>query len=249
MPRSPYAAAPGKGESCNGGASEVSAIKMFAMLPRHPDISARAFHDHWRHPHGTFGRRISTVRRYVQSHRQPTRLLGPCQSAYDGVVEVWFDNASDAAALPEHPAYRDYLVPDEPRFIDMDGLRTVFTRERIMASGHDPRATEREADLEWDPEARPTAIKLIQLVAPQAWPQAVDELGALRSRLGALRHAYCEPAEEMYPDGADFAAVQEFWWPTLTALEVAAGGDPDAWQRLVEQPAVTSLVVQAERFL
>jgi hypothetical protein len=227
----------------------VSAIKMFAMLPRRSDISAQAFHDHWRHPHGTFGRRISTVRRYVQSHQVPSDLLGDDQGRYDGVVEVWFDNVRDALGLPEHPVYRDYLVPDEPRFIDMDGLRFVFTREEVIASGHDAGHVTDEADLHWDPEARPTAIKLIQLIEPGADSPEPDAAAALADRVGALRHVHCVPAVEVHPEGADFAAVRELWWPTWTALGHGVAADPAAWRELVGPSGRTSLLAQAERFL
>jgi len=223
---------------------------MFATLPRRQDVSVQVFHDHWRHPHGTFGRRISTVRRYVQSHRIDTELLGEEQPMYDGIVEVWFDNVSDALTLGEHPTYRRYLVPDEPRFIDMDGLRYVFTNERIVASGQDPAAVRDEADLDWAPEVRPTSIKLIQFETDASGAGGDEqEIADLAGRLGALRHARCVPAVEIHPEGADFTGVRELWWPTLTALENAVTADREAWRRLLAPPHLVSVVAQAERFL
>lgn len=227
----------------------MSTIKTVAMLPRHPELPEQAFHDHWRHPHGTLGARISTVRRYVQSHRLHTAHLGDDPAIYDGIVELWFDNLADATSLPEHPAYRRDLVPDEPRFIDMDGLRFVVTREEVVSSSHDPRSVTDERDLAWDPDARPTAIKLIQLLHPDAPADGSDEAVELAARVRALRHGFCTPAREIHGDGADVSGVRELWWPTLTALEAGIHGDREAWARLVGQPGVTNLVAHAERLL
>jgi hypothetical protein len=222
---------------------------MFAMLPRRPDLSAQAFHDHWRHPHGTFGCKISTVRHYVQSHQLPTAYLVEDQSTYEGIVEVWFDNVTDAANLPEHPTYRHYLVPDEPRFVDMDHMHAFFTHEQIIASSHNPQAVTDESDLAWDPDSRSTSIKLIQLFQSEVYTPTSDLITSLVSRLGALRHVFCTPVDEIHPDGAAFSAVRELWWPTFTRLEAGINGDNEAWQRLVGQSGVTSILVQAERFL
>jgi len=226
-------------------------LKMFCALPRKKEVSSQWFHDHWRHPHGTLGMKISTVRNYVQSHQIDSALLGSDQRRYEGVVEVWFDSETDAAALPDHPTYRRYLVPDEPTFIDMDEIRFLFTHEEILVSGPDPGDAKGEGDLAWQEADRATSIKLIQFVETggmSAWADDLDiELGR---RIGALRHALCRPSNILHPDGGAFIGVRELWWPTLTAFETGVEADPDAFRKLTARPAsAVSLLVHAERFI
>lgn len=225
-------------------------LKMFCVLPRLKDVSSQWFHDHWRHPHGTLGRTISTVRNYVQSHQIPSALLGPDQATYEGVVEVWFDSVTDARALPEHPDYLRNLVPDEPTFIDMDGIRFIFTEEEILYSGPDPREDFDEAALAWAEAGRPTSIKLIQLVVegdPAAWYSDNDvELGR---RIGALRHTRCIPMADLHAEGAAFVGVRELWWATVSDFEAGVMGDRKAFKALTGK-AINSitLLCHAERF-
>jgi uncharacterized protein (TIGR02118 family) len=71
-------------------------IKFFGLIPRRSDISSQEFHDHYRHPHGTLGRQIPTFRDYVQSYQIHSPLLGPDQTRFEAVAEVWFDTVGDA---------------------------------------------------------------------------------------------------------------------------------------------------------
>ncbi|MDQ8757438.1 EthD domain-containing protein [Sphingosinicella sp. LHD-64] len=228
----------------------MTKIKMFCMLPRRRDVSSQWFHDHWRHPHGTLGRTISTVRNYVQSHQIGSALLGEDQRFYEGVVEVWFDSEADARDLPSHPDYLRYLVPDEPAFIDMDGIRFVFTEEDILVSGPDPRDPLDAGTLQWREAGRATSIKLIQLVLANGgspW-ECEDDLD-LGRQIGALRHARCTPSLTLHATGCDFVGIRELWWPTVTAFEEGVTGAPDAFANLLLRPAqAITLLAQAERF-
>ena len=194
--------------------------------------------------------RYARSARLALQHTDPAAATAGSVDRPRGIVEVWFDNAADAMGLSEHPGYRDDLVPDEPTFIDMDGLRVAFTEETVIESGHDPRTITGEADLEWDPDARPTSIKLIRL-ATAAMPDSGGPDGTVgpARRLGVLRHVRCTPAAALHPEGADFAAIDELWWPTLTALRAGVRNDRAAWEQLTEQAGVASVVVRAERFL
>jgi len=46
-------------------------IKAFALLPKKPGISDEQFHSHWRVCMRKLALRITSLRRYVQSHRLP----------------------------------------------------------------------------------------------------------------------------------------------------------------------------------
>src|SRR3546814_4160725 len=110
----------------------MHSIKILATIPRRKDISEQQFHDHWRHPHGTLSKKIACLRGYVQSHRIVSPLLPDTQLAYDGITALWYDSLDDALNMGKDPAHRKYNIPDEPLFVDMDGLK--FTRSEEHTS-------------------------------------------------------------------------------------------------------------------
>ena len=229
----------------------MSLIKMFCYMPRKAGITSQEFHDHWRHPHGTLGMKLETLCNFVQGHQIHSPLLGPDQSRYEGLVEVWFDNAADAADLAVHPLYQNVLVPDGTNFIDMENIGYIFTEEEILVSGPNFRDQLSEADLAWRESEHPTTIKLIQFIerdGSKPWDSDSDiELG--RS-IGAFRHVRCRPNAALHPDGADYIGIRELWWPTLTAFSKGVTASPDAWREMTSRPAAAlSVLVQAERFV
>lgn len=110
-------------------------VKVFALLPRRPDVSQEYFHEHWLHPHGTWTLGMKTLCRYVQNHRVEPGLPGTKESPYEGVVSVWFDDLDAAMSMGEDPVYKATLEPDQPLFIDMAGLGFVFTEEYVVRVG------------------------------------------------------------------------------------------------------------------
>ncbi|MFD2499851.1 EthD domain-containing protein [Rhizorhabdus histidinilytica] len=113
----------------------MARVKMFAAIPRKLGVSTDYFHDHWRHPHGTMGRLVPTLRRYIQSHRIHSDFLDDSQASFDGCAEVWFDNAQDALNFADEPYYVANIKPDELLFIDMPRLEYVFTQEEMLSTG------------------------------------------------------------------------------------------------------------------
>ena len=227
---------------------EPTMIKMFCAVPRRPDVSEQAFHDHWRHPHGSMALEIEAARHYTQTHRAESDLLNETQRRYDGIVEVWFDSEADAVGLPANPDYQLYLAPDEPNFIAVDGMHYVFTDEEIVDAG--PEAGRNSAqDQLWRWDERPNSIKLIQLVEADGdipWAHADDR--ALGRAIGALRHVRCRPRQALHPDGAAFVGIRELWWPTLTAFEAGVARGEAAFRALLDRPArAVCLVGTAER--
>jgi hypothetical protein len=230
----------------------MSQIKMFGCIPRRPDISKQYFHDHWRHPHGTLGRRISTFRGYVQSHQIHSELLGPDQTRFEGCAEVWFDNVSDAATFPSEPIYMRDIIPDEPLFVDMPKLRFAFTHEEVLVSGPDLREKISDGNAAWRTDNRPVSVKLLQFIieANGDSPWDTNEDALLGRRIGALRHVRCRPVAELHPEGSFVVGIRELWWPTQWDMEHGIAADSIAWQELLNRPArANAFVANAERFI
>ena len=227
-------------------------IKMFAAIPRRPDISVEEFHDHWRHPHGTFACGVRTMKKYVQSHRVPYDVLDSRQSMIEGVAETWMDNLADILALPSQPNYVRDVVPDEPLFIDLPNLRYVVTQEEVIYPGPDKEEMESSpGDADWDADERPTSTKVIQFIEEdngkgRHWISDRDrDLGI---SIQALRHVRCS-AVSIENVRSPFLGVRELWWPTQSAFRRGIAARPEAWADLIQRPTrSTTLLVQAERF-
>ena len=233
-------------------------IKMFGAMARLRDVSPQEFHDHYRHPHGTMGVHISTLREYVQSHQFHTDLLGSDQNRFEAVAELWFDNRNDSRTLRIEATMVAYLNEDEPRFLDLPETKVFVGEEEVLVScpgpGH-PAFTADSANAQWRLFNRPLSIKLIQFIGAAAgaqWCTAEDE--HIGNRLGAYRHVRCHPpvSSSIAPGRAqrprEFIGVRELWWPTLTAFQQAVAADQDAWNTLMAGQHVHTLLAQAERW-
>lgn len=225
---------------------------MFGAIPRKPGVSPQWFHDHYRHPHGTMGRTISTMRAYTQSHQVHCDLLDDRQTHFEATAEVWFDCVQDAIDFPTEPNYVALLIPDEPLFVDMEKLRFVFAEEEVLQSGTDwNEAGAQVGDKLFRLDRRPLSIKLLQYVivdGAQPWDDAGDL--ALGRRIGALRHVRCRPSPVLHRDGAFCIGIRELYWPTRTAMEEGVAGDPGAWEELLRRPGdAIAYLASAERFM
>jgi uncharacterized protein (TIGR02118 family) len=106
-------------------------IKLVYCLRRLPEMSLEEFQSYWRETHGPLVRDRAAalgIRRYVQVHTLESPLNEAMRAArgsdpniFDGVAELWWENAeafSAGASTPEgRQAARD-LYEDEKRFID-----------------------------------------------------------------------------------------------------------------------------------
>ncbi len=110
-------------------------IKVFALIPRRPDVSHDFFHEHWAGPHADLAKRITTLRGYVQSHRIAPGPSGLPDAIYEGIAEVWFDDAATAAGMGEDPNYAEHAHLDEPNFIDTDNLGFLLSEEQVQREG------------------------------------------------------------------------------------------------------------------
>lgn len=229
---------------------------MFGAMARKEGVTPQEFHDHYRHPHGTTGMRITTLREYVQSHQVDTELLGDEQRRFEAIAELWFDNGDDLLSFRTEPTMEDYLNEDETRFLDMKKTRMFIGEEEVLTSFPHASTLERDrAHAKWRLSDRPTSVKVIQLIAPEgADTWASDEDQELGRRLGVFRHVRCRattPAtfitsrKERAPD---FVGAREMWWPTVTQFNESVAADRGAWDQLVAQPGACTLLAIAERW-
>ena len=193
-------------------------IKVYALLPKRPDISEERFHEHWSTIHREHALRIDRLRRYVQAHRVEPPVPGLEPAPYDGVPEVWYDSLESAAGQDEDPNYTEYAQKDEPNFVDMSGIRWVMTRHR-------PLHVTTPLD-----EGTPVAKVLLMVRRPEgtdvaafqdAWWQLAEQLAGIGD--GLLRTAAAATLPETYGGEAEptYDGFAELWWPDRAALDAA----------------------------
>lgn len=199
---------------------------LFTLLSPAAGVSRDAFHDHWRHPHGTLGSRLSAVRSYVQNHRIRPAGLAVSDDRVEGVVRVELHHGSSAASIAEDPLYRDHLATDEARFIDLETI-SPYVAETISLNPIRP-ATERAADHDedtdnladhlWSPFDAASAATLLSLVAEE--PTDCED----RAReIGALWHGVYRVSGNT-AEGDQTRFIEQFWWPTIGRCTDALAG-------------------------
>jgi EthD domain-containing protein len=225
-------------------------------MARKEGISSQEFHDHYRHPHGTMGMQITTLRDYVQSHQIDTPLLDDSQRRFECVAELSFDRGADLLTFRTEPTMAGYLNEDELKFLDMKRTRMFVAEEEVLTSH--PGEDLCKADLanaHWRLSARPVTTKLLQFVMADGgdgWCSDSDE--ELGRRLKVFRHVRCHPTEptrfvaSRSSRPPEFIGVRELWWPTYTDLLSSVAADAEAWKLLIMRPGVHNMLVQAERW-
>ncbi len=213
-------------------------IKVYALLPKRPDVSGETFHAHWRNPHGELAKHITTLRGYVQSHRAGDGAAGLAPSIYHGIAEVWFDDVETAIGMGTDPNYTEYALLDEPNFIDVPHLSFLLCAEEQplpgLAMGVD------------DPEAK--VMLLLKRAAGLSREEFTERLAALDGDLaaspGVIRVVRCLALPENYAEGEPlFDGVVELAWPDRAALEqgvAAVAGRLDAVADLSASSAFVS---------
>jgi uncharacterized protein (TIGR02118 family) len=116
-------------------------IKLVYCLRKRADVPAAEFHRYWLESHGPLVRGFAQAigaRKYIQSHTvlpalnaafAASRDLAP---AYDGITEVWWDNAAALEAgmgTAEGQEAHRRLKEDEAQFIDFSQSRVFMTEE------------------------------------------------------------------------------------------------------------------------
>lgn len=226
-------------------------IRYFALLTRLDSVSPAFFHDHWRHPHGLYGGRIPGIRSYVQAHHVPTDLLGADQDTHEAISVLEFESAAEARGLVTERQYYDWIIPDEPLFMDKSAAESFATEEEVLV----PRARTQDGagygDSLWHHLDRGVAFQLLQFVRPDGNPDwSGDDDADLGRRIGALRHARNRPSAVFHGDTPPFLGARQLWWPTRTAFDDGVAADREAFDELVGRGGhALTLLVQSERFV
>lgn len=85
--------------------------KVIVALKKRADMDAAAFHRYWRDVHGPIGASMPGLRRYIQN-----RVLGD-NVPFDGIAEMWFDDAASLQAAFTSPA-AVAAAQDVPNFLE-----------------------------------------------------------------------------------------------------------------------------------
>ena len=72
------------------------------------------------------------VRRYVQSHTVPAAVAGLSLVTFDGITELWFDDAAGLAAVFTADRYLATIRPDEAKFLDLNGCEFILSAETVF---------------------------------------------------------------------------------------------------------------------
>lgn len=107
-------------------------IHVHYFITRKPELSDEQFHRYWRETHAPIVKRISQLRRYLQSHRIPFPGMN---STYDGEAEVWLDSLDSLHALRKNPEYLNGALKDEPNFIDMNRADWLIADDHVLLDG------------------------------------------------------------------------------------------------------------------
>jgi uncharacterized protein (TIGR02118 family) len=109
------------------------AVKFVILLKRRPGMTREEFIDYHRNSHARTFMADPTIRRlcrgYVLSHPVPSGGEGAPEPPFDGVAEVWFDNAEDLRTAFSSDTYMANVRPDEMRFIDLEHSMDLVTEE------------------------------------------------------------------------------------------------------------------------
>lgn len=77
------------------------------------------------------------VRRYVQCHTLAVALPGMPPPAYDGITELWFDDADAIGHVFSSERYMDLIRPDEAKFLDLAGCGFLVCIENPVMEKND----------------------------------------------------------------------------------------------------------------
>lgn len=121
-------------------------IKLVFCLRRLPHLTRAEFQRYWLDHHAPLVRSHAAtlgIRRYVQTHTLDHLVNDALQAsrggpdAYDGVAELWWDDAEALAAATTTPEGRvagQALLEDEQRFIDLARSPLFVAVERPIVS-------------------------------------------------------------------------------------------------------------------
>lgn len=111
-------------------------IKFTILLRRHPGTSHEDFVSYHKNKHEALFSSLSEVkqhvRRYVQSHSLQVNMPGLPPPEYDGITEIWFDDADSIEKVFGSEDYLELIRPDEEKFLDIHGCSFLISSEHTV---------------------------------------------------------------------------------------------------------------------
>ena len=105
-------------------------IKLVYCITKKSGLTDEQFFHYWEHVHGPMAARIPGLRRLVQSHRL-TVPGDKYQADYDGMAELWFDDATALLAARQSPEWQA-ITKDEVNFIDHGKVAYFVSEEHTI---------------------------------------------------------------------------------------------------------------------
>ena len=108
-------------------------IKLVYCITKKSGLTDREFFDYWKNVHGPIGARIPGLRKLVQSHRLtiPGDKHQPDRQKFDGMAELWFDDAETLLAARQSPEWQT-SNSDEANFIDQTRVAYFASEEHTL---------------------------------------------------------------------------------------------------------------------
>ena len=104
-------------------------IKLVYCITRKAGLTDEEFFRYWQDVHGPIGAQIPGVRKLVQSHR--LAISGDKPADYDGMVELWFDDAQTLLDARQSPQWK-VSSEDEAKFVDHDKIAYFVSQEHLI---------------------------------------------------------------------------------------------------------------------
>jgi len=105
-------------------------IKLIYCISKKPGLTDEEFFHYWENVHGLIGARIPGLRKLVQSRR--LNIAGdPHASDFDGMAELWFDDAEALLAARRSPEWKA-STEDEVNFIDHGKVAYFVSEEHVI---------------------------------------------------------------------------------------------------------------------
>jgi uncharacterized protein (TIGR02118 family) len=105
-------------------------IKLVYCITKNASLTDDAFFSYWQDVHGAIGARIPGLRRLVQSRR--LIIAGDkFQCDYDGMAELWFDDADALLKARQSPEWQASHA-DEANFIDHSKVAYFVSEEHVI---------------------------------------------------------------------------------------------------------------------
>jgi uncharacterized protein (TIGR02118 family) len=105
-------------------------IKLIYCITKKAGMTDDDFFRYWKDVHGPIGARIPGLRKLVQSHRRSISA-DKHKADYDGVAELWFDDAQALLAARLSPEWKA-TTEDEVNFIDHRKVAYLLSEEHLI---------------------------------------------------------------------------------------------------------------------